>query len=174
MQGRQDDPRDDQWNRHLLDGFVDLLKQRACKQWMFQNDWCELQREHRQIEHDAHGHFEQHGLVLRVDDWVPDMPRQTEVVQQADRNGKVSQQRRQDRRPHEWPVLLQAKNVHSGCQHEAASRQSHTGHHVEGHPQTPGSSVGEVCDRAQALRETNHGDCGQDAHRGPEDGLEHR
>ncbi len=172
VERRQDDARDHQQQRDLLQERQDGAEQRPVEQRVLQDDRSELQGQHRQVEDHAHRDLEQHRVVLPVDHRVPDVPRQAEVVQQPHGHGGVAEERRQNGGAHEAAVLLQVEDVDRGGQHEGARGQGDARHDVEPDPEAPGGGIVEVRRRAQAVREPGHGDHRPHADDGPQDRLE--
>ena len=79
------------------EGDVDRLDQRvqgpeegSVEEPVLEDCRAELQEEHAQLEHHTHGHFEKHGVDLGMHQGMPDMPGQSEIVEQTHRDGHIA------------------------------------------------------------------------------------
>ncbi len=174
MQRREDDTNDHQRNGYLPQKLQYPLEDRTTEERMFQNHRRELEGEHRQVEHHADGNFEQHRVVLPVDHGMPDIPRQTQVVEESHRDGEVAQQGGQDRRTHTRSVFLETKDVHGRGHDESAGSKRNSRHHVESDPQTPRRRIRQVRDRAEPPGEPDNRDSRQNPHRCPQERFKDR
>ena len=174
MQGRQHDSSDHQRNRHPLQDPQSRAEDGVPKERVLQNHRRELQGEHSQVEDHARGNLEEHRVVLPVDHGVPDVPRQTQVVEEPHGHRDVSQEGRENRRAGARLVLLQPEDVDRGRYHEATGGQRNSGHHVESDPQPPGSLVGQIRYGAEPMGEAHDRDGRQHTHRRPQKRLQDR
>ena len=133
----------------------------------------ELQRQHRRVEHHAHGHLEERRVQVPVEHRAPDVPRAAEVHHQAEDDGQVAEEGGQDGGPHHGVIALPAEDVDGGGDDEAAGRQGHPAEDVEADPHAPGRRVAERGRDPEAEGEADHRHDRGHAHQEPEDGLRH-
>ena len=115
----------------------------------------ELKYQHRRVRHDADANVEQHRAVVPHHDGMPEAPRQPDLVQVADADRHVAEERDQDGRAQDGPVALHAQQVNRGADAEARRRQPDAAQRSEPDPQAPRHLVAQVRAGPEAFEEPN-------------------
>ena len=145
----------------------DGLAQSAPRQ-LLDERWRELKGQHREVGHDADAHVEQHRAAIPHHDGMPEAPGQPDLVEIADHDGAVSEERNQDRRAQNGAITLHAEQIDGSADAEACGGKADAAERAEADPQAPGHLIVEIGAGTEALKEAHVG-C---VHAGDKDGGE--